>query len=164
MFISISLTCFASVSHTHTHFSPDLLTLHQALHTFCQSADGCVSQLSRWVVTTRSLELPQTETSLRLPLLSQFGYGQCQPQHHHYRQANQTRCQHGNQPRAVWSILHLWRITHTQARCCLMIPSAHTWQTPPEKHWLTTNNTHTNTQDYIQTGRKAVLHEVSDNL
>lgn len=126
------------LSHTLKHTSPVLncFTLHQALHAHCQSADGCVSQLSRWVVTTRIFELLRAETSLRLLPLSQFGYGQCQSQHRHYRQANQTRCQHSSHPRAVWSTLRLWRIVHThiQARCFLMIPLAHTQPPPPETH------------------------------
>lgn len=108
---------------------PHCVTLHQALHALCQSADGCVSQLGGWVATTEILELLRTEPSLRLLPLSQLGYGQCQPQRRRNRQANETRCQHGSHPRAVWSTLRLWRIIRVRTqrqRRCLMIPSATT--------------------------------------
>lgn len=119
-----------SLSHCVSH-SPHCITLHQALHALCQSADGCVSQLSRWVATTEILKLLRTEPSLRLLPLSQFGYGQCQPQHHRNRQANQTGCQHGGQPWAVGSTLRLWRIIQ---RYCLMIPLAPAHDHHQQKH------------------------------
>lgn len=52
-------------THTHTHFLSRCSPLHQALHTHCQRADGCVSRLSRWAATVNILELLWSETSLR---------------------------------------------------------------------------------------------------
>lgn len=151
-YISSPLTLFASHSHTLLSW---LMTLEQALHASCQSADGCVSQLSRRVVTTSSLELLQTETSLRLTLLSQFGYSQ--RQHRHYRHANQTRRQHGGQLRAARSTLHLWRITyihtHRQDAACWSRQHTHGKMLPPKI-------AHTNTYGSFQ----AVLHETSAQI
>lgn len=143
---------------------PSCITLHQALHALCQSADGCVSQLSRWVATTELLELLRTEPSLRLPPLSHFGYGQCQPQHRRNRQANQTRCQHSSHPRAVWSTLRLWRIiyTHTQRqRCCPMIPLALATTTTTTRNTPEIAGTDTDLI-LLQQKRKAAVHGASE--
>lgn len=142
---------------------PPCITLHQALHALCQSADGCVSQLSRWVATTEILELLRTEPSLRLLPLSQFGYGQCQPQHRRNRQANQTRCQHGSHPRAVWSTRRLWRIIHTRTqrqRCCLMIPLATAHNHHHRKH--TRNSWYRHRPDSSLEKRKTAVHGASE--
>lgn len=105
-----------SHTHPHTHTSCPHCSSHQALRAHCQRADGCVSELSRWAATVGIRELLGTEPSLRLPPRSQFGHSQCQSQHQHYRQGNQTRCQHGSHSRAVRSTRRLWRNVHTHRR------------------------------------------------
>lgn len=39
--------------------APLTVTLHQALRTRCQSADGCASRLGRWVAAAKILQLPR---------------------------------------------------------------------------------------------------------